>query len=88
MNIQDAAAETLAISVASKTTYTAGAASAVGWVASIDWLSIVGALVAVVGLAVNIYFLVRKDRRETAIHKQRIAELQQRMERNLNETNT
>lgn len=88
MSLQDTATEALVISIASKTTYTAGAASFMGWLASIDILSLVGAFVAVAGLVVNVYFLIRKDRRETIMHKQRVAELQQRMERNLNETDT
>lgn len=72
MNLSDAATEALAISIASKTTYSGSAAAILGWFMAINWLGVVGAIVAVSGLIINFIFLLRRDRRETLEHIKRM----------------
>lgn len=47
-------------------------AGALGWLAQINWVGLIGVLVAVIGLLANIYFQVRRDRRESAESAARI----------------
>lgn len=56
--------QTLAEAMANKSTMGGAAVGFVGWLADINWIGLTGAAVAVVGLLVNIYFQVRRDRRE------------------------
>ncbi|ADI90478.1 phage holin family protein [Acinetobacter oleivorans] len=51
-------------SVANKTTFLSGIASAIGSLASFNWLSYTGAIVAVAGLFISFVFQWRRDRRE------------------------
>jgi len=71
--------EAAAIAVSSKTT-TAGAATGVlGWLLSVNWIGWAGILIAVASLAVNVYFLRRRDRRETTESHARMAALKDRL---------
>lgn len=80
MRWNEVAVEAAGISVANKTMAGGAATGLVGWVSQVNWLGTFGALVAVVGLAANIYFQVRRDRRETLESKERIAALRDRCE--------
>lgn len=51
-------------SFANKTTFLSGIASAIGSLASFNWLSYTGAIVAVAGLFISFVFQWRRDRRE------------------------
>lgn len=72
------ATEVAGVSLANKTTITGALTGALGWLADVNWIGLTGVLVAVVGLAANIYFQVRRDRREAAESAARIAALQDR----------
>lgn len=60
----DSVLDTAAISLSNKTTAGGAAAGILGWLASVNWLGVFGVLIALAGLAVNIYFQRRRDRRE------------------------
>lgn len=57
--------EVSAVSFGNKMMTGGALAGAAGWVSQINWVGLTGAAVAVIGLAVSVYFQVRKDRRET-----------------------
>lgn len=69
----DLAIEVVGASMANKTTVAGALTGAVGWLAQINWVGLIGVLVAVLGLAANIYFQIRRDRREAAESAARIA---------------
>lgn len=71
------AAEAATISIANKTTAAAGAAGFIGWASQINWLGLVGATVAVAGLAISTYFQHRKDKRQSEFHLARLKALQE-----------
>jgi Trk-type K+ transport system membrane component len=58
--------EVVVASVANKGMIVGGAAGMVGWLSQMNWIGIAGVAVAVLGLLINLYFQVRKDRREHA----------------------
>lgn len=64
--------ELLTISIASKTMYASGIASGVAWLASLDWIGVVGTILAVVGFITNLYFRNKKDKREQAEHERKM----------------
>lgn len=64
-----------AISVATKTTASAGAAGLYSWIASVNWIGVISVFVAVVGLVANLYFQRRRDKREHEEHLAKLAEL-------------
>ena len=59
-----AAAEAVGAAVGSKATYAGAGVSAASWWLSSEAGVLVGILLGVLGLAVNVYFKCRKDRRE------------------------
>lgn len=61
--------DTAVAAAASKVTYAGAGASFFGWVASSEAVSLVGILAAVIGLAVNIYFKRREDKRQQEEHE-------------------
>lgn len=50
--------------ISNKTILGGAATGIVGWLTSINWIGLIGAFVAIVGLMVNIYFQHRRDKRE------------------------
>jgi hypothetical protein len=64
MDEKQQVAEALAVSVASKTTYAGGIGSILAWAASIDWLAVLGVLVALAGFLLNGYFQFKRNKRE------------------------
>lgn len=64
--------EAVGASVANKGMLVGGVAGVAGWVTQVNWIGVTGALVAVVGLLVNVYFQARRDRREAAESAARI----------------
>ncbi|OWT62027.1 holin [Candidimonas nitroreducens] len=78
MKLDAAILDATVTTIASRTTYGGAGASAVGWAANIDWLTVVGVAVAVIGLAVNVYFQIRRDRRESVLNQARIAALREK----------
>ncbi|OPA84293.1 holin [Pseudomonas fluorescens] len=67
--------EVVGASVANKGMIVGGAAGMVGWLSQVNWIGIAGVVVAVLGLLINLYFQVRKDRREHAESQARIQAL-------------
>ena len=60
---------------ASKSTYTGSGLMITGWLFSSEAAILVGMVVGVLGLAVNVYFRVKQDRREEKEHKKRMKDL-------------
>ena len=67
--------EVVGASVANKGMLVGGAAGMVGWLSQVNWIGIAGVAVAVVGLLINLFFQVRKDRREHAESQARLQAL-------------
>lgn len=80
MRFDEIAVEAAGISIANKTMAGGAATGLIGWLSQVNWIGVIGAGVAVVGLAANIYFQVRRDRRESAESNARIAALRERCE--------
>ncbi len=73
-----AVVEATVASAANKTAVVGGITSALGWVTQVNWVAVTGVVVAVAGLLVNMYFQLRRDRRESAESAARIAALQEK----------
>ena len=69
----DVAMEVGAVSVGNKMMVSGAVTGTAGWFAQINWVGLTGAAVAVIGLAVSVYFQIRKDRRETREYEAREA---------------
>jgi hypothetical protein len=74
-------ADSAVAAAASKVTYGSAAASVIGFWSSIDWLGVLGFVVAFGGVAVNAYFKRRQDRRDQIRLKGEQAERAARMKR-------
>lgn len=61
--------------ISNKTILGGAATGIVGWLTSINWIGLVGTLVAVIGLLANIYYQHRRDKREQIESAARIAAL-------------
>ncbi|WP_313453283.1 holin [Stutzerimonas nitrititolerans] len=72
------AVEVIGASLANKGTVAGAVTGTVGWLVDINWIGLVGVLIAVLGFVVNTYFQVRKDRRDAAESAARLAQLQDR----------
>ncbi|UEH06683.1 holin [Pseudomonas sp. HN8-3] len=70
--------EVVGASVANKGMLVGGAAGMVGWLSQVNWIGIAGVVVAVVGLLINLFFQVRKDRRESIESAARLEALKER----------
>lgn len=78
--MKDTAADVTLASIANKATY-AGATSALyGGFTANELAAIGGFAVAVIGLIVQVWFKVKADRRDTELHKERLASLRERDE--------
>lgn len=62
--VQEASANTVISTVASKATYGGAAASVFGWLASSEAGVVFGVLLGVIGLLVNVWFKFREDKRQ------------------------
>lgn len=54
------------MSASYKTMWVGGLAGLVAWVEAINWLGLIGALVAIGGFLVNLYFQAQRNKREKA----------------------
>lgn len=70
--------EAAVISVANKTTASAGAVGFIGWLSQINWLGLIGSMVAITGLVISTYFQWKKDKRETELHQEQLRMLYRR----------
>ena len=69
------AAEKTIVSIADKTMGGGAIAGIVGFLSEINWIGLIGALVAIGGLVVSVYFQHRRDRRESEMHRARLSAL-------------
>lgn len=72
------AAEVVGASVGNKMMATGAWTGILAWVAEVNWLGLMGAIVAVLGLAANIWFQVRRDRREATESAARLQAMKDR----------
>ena len=63
--------------VANKATYTASGAAVAGWWTANELAAIGGLVCAVIGLAIQLYFKRRTDRREAEYHAARMSDLRE-----------
>jgi hypothetical protein len=56
--------QTLAEAVSDKATLGGAATGVIGWLASINWIGLLGVVIAAIGLMANVYFQHRRDERE------------------------
>lgn len=70
--------EAVGISVANKGLIAGGATGLLGWLSQANWIGITGVAVAVMGLVINAYFQIRRDRREAAESDARLEALKER----------
>lgn len=56
----------LGVAISNKTTAAGAVTGLVGWAAQINWLGLSGVLIGAAGLAANVYFQYRRDKREAA----------------------
>lgn len=73
--------EVVGASVANKGMIVGGTAGLVGWLSQVNWIGMSGVAVAVLGLLINFYFQVRRDRREHAESDARIQALRDQCQR-------
>ena len=72
MSVKTQAADAALAASASKATYGGAASSGLGVMFSSEAAALAGALVAIVGLLINLYFRRRQDRREEMEHELRM----------------
>lgn len=60
----------------SLTTYVGAGTAGVGWITINELAALIGALAAVVGLAVQVYFTRQRNRREVALHRAQMRQYQ------------
>lgn len=70
--------EVVGASVASKGMLFGAGAGVVGFFSQVNWIGIAGVAVAVLGLLINLFFQVRKDRRESIESAARLEALKER----------
>lgn len=75
--VNEGVVDAVVVSVTNKGMVGGAIAGLYGWAAQINWLSLSGVLIALVGLAANIYFQHRRDKREAAESMARIAALRE-----------
>ena len=74
----ETAAQTVEASVAaiaSKATYTGGAAGLAGFLTQTDWLGLLGVFIALTGLVISFYFSYQRNLREKEEHEFRMKKL-------------
>lgn len=68
----------LDMSASYKAMWVGGIAGFWGWVDNINWLGVIGGLVAIGGFLVNFHFQWRRDKREAVESEARLKALEQR----------
>lgn len=63
---------------ASKSTYAGATTSVAGWLLSSEFIAVGGFFLAVVGFLVNLYFKLKDDRRQQAVHDAQMREIENR----------
>ena len=78
--VNEGVVDAVVVSVTNKGMVGGAIAGLYGWAAQINWLGLSGVFIALVGLAANIYFQHRRDKREAAESLARIASLREQCE--------
>lgn len=77
---ENSAVEASAVAISQKVTATSGVSSFLGFAAKIDVIAWGGLIIAAIGLAIQLYFAVQKNRREKVEHEMRKTEYKLRIE--------
>ncbi|WEI17156.1 holin [Acinetobacter proteolyticus] len=77
---ETSAVEASAVAISQKITVSSGGVSFLGFVAKVDVFAWGGLIIAAIGLAIQFYFAVQKNRREKIEHEMRTAEYKLRIE--------
>lgn len=80
MSQTQSALEASAATITQKVTATSGVGSFIGFAAKIDVIAWGGLCIAAVGLLIQLYFAILKNRREKVEHEMRKAEYELRMQ--------
>jgi 4-hydroxybenzoate polyprenyltransferase len=72
MNMQRETIETTVLSLSNKSVLAGSVTSVLGWLAQSGMTALVAMLVAVLGLLINAWFQLRRDRREQREHERRM----------------
>jgi hypothetical protein len=76
---ETSAVEASAVAISQKITVSSGGVSFLGFVAKVDVFAWGGLIIAAIGLAIQFYFAVQKNRREKIEHEFRKAEYELRI---------
>jgi len=76
---ENSAVEASAVAISQKVTATSGVSSFLGFAAKIDVIAWGGLIIAAIGLAIQLYFAVQKNRREKIEHEMRKTEYKLRI---------
>tara|TARA_Y100000816_G_scaffold273433_1_gene239763 strand:+ start:3695 stop:3973 length:279 start_codon:yes stop_codon:yes gene_type:complete len=71
---ENSAVEASAVAISQKVTATSGVSSFVGFATKIDVIAWGGLIIAAIGLMIQLYFAVQKNRREKIEHEMKKAE--------------
>jgi hypothetical protein len=80
MHLDDLAREAAAIAASSKATVVASGVGLAAWVASVNWLGWIAAIVGLLTYGTNVFFQWRRDERERHEARQRDRESAERLE--------
>jgi len=64
--------------IANKTTLGGATAGAIGYLANVNWIGLLGTLVAIGGFAVSFWFQWRRDKRENEMHRAQLDAIKRR----------
>lgn len=78
MAMKSESVDAAAMNVGLKTTFAGAGTGTAGWLASSEGVAIVGVICALAGLAVQLVFTIRRDRRESNEHAMKMAQLRKR----------
>lgn len=74
-HFQEGTLEAAGAAITSKVTQGGAVAGIFGWLVQINWIGLAGVLIGLIGLAANMYFQHRRDKRETLESIERIQAL-------------
>lgn len=75
LNVGQHHVEAVMTGAANKTTLGGAAVSGLGWVASSEFVAVMGLLIAAAGFFVSLYFQIRRDKREKLEHEARMEQI-------------
>ena len=78
--MSESAVEASAVAISQKITATSGVSSFIGFAANLDFIAWGGLVIAAIGLIMQIYFAIARNRREKIEHEMRKAEYKLRIQ--------